>query len=365
MVKTVLIDFFLLSVLLMFYCINITGLEDSSYWDQFNLKRIKINMSEDDYLNIIKQQEVNEWYPATFETDSISENMIVRRHGNTAREEPKISIKTIRNNKTVVYSSQFYDKSFCRYRLSDYLFRKAGFKTANVEPILFFINDIFMGLYLEREGIDSTFLAENNFNTISVYQVNSGGELTYSHGMNVYSAFKKKIPNNDQNYSDLEELITTIDKVSSGNNIESLENILDVYQALDYYAVSIISSNYDGIIYNYYLINNINTKKFEFLPWDLDRTFKGAENELPVFSNGLFEKLLEHKTYRDYTYKRIIDLFNKDELLDTLNLYHSQIEQAYYIDPILSMNPSTLSEKVTYIEHYIERINNFLDTLNN
>lgn len=346
--------------MLILYCSNIVDIEDNAYWEQFGLRCVKLKMTEDDYIELIKQEQLNEWVTATLESKDTSSYVIVRRHGNSSREEPKISLKCKINNKTIVYSSQYYDTSFCRYRLTDYLFKKAGFVTGDIEPILFFINNHFLGLYLEREGIDSSFLSKNNFKPISLYHVNSGGELSYSNGLNIYSAFKKSIPDNDKSYSDLEELITTIDKGVGSDNLEHLEKILDVYNALDYYAICVITSNYDCIRSNYYLMNNFETKKFEFIPWDLDRTFNGANDDLPVFYNGLFETLLKHEPYKEYLEIRQLELFNKDELLEKLSQYHTEIEQAYSIDPILTGN-EVLRQKINNIQAFIDRIDQYLN----
>lgn len=360
MVKKQVIDIILILSMLILYCSNIVDIEDNRYWDQFGLRCVKLNMSEDDYIELIKQEQLNEWVSATLEEEDSSEYVIVRRHGNSSREEPKLSLKCKINNKTIVFSSQYYDTSFCRYRLTDYLFRKANFKTGDIEPILFFINNHFLGLYLQREGIDSTFLVKNSFKATSLYHVNSGGELTYANGMNIYSAFKKSIPKDDKSFRDIEELVLTIDKGVGPDNINNLENKLDVYNALDYYAICVVTNNHDCIRSNYYLLNNYETNKFEFIPWDLDRTFNGAVDGLPQFKNGLFETLLEHEPYEEYFEKRMSELFDKEELLNMLSQYYTEIEYAYSIDPILTGN-EVLRQKITNIQVFIDRIDEHLE----
>lgn len=324
-------------------------------WSEIGIDQTKLKMSQSNFEDIYKNELVNEWMPATFNNKLIS----IRRHGNSSREDPKPSLRALIDNKTTIYSAQYFDESFCRYRLADYVFKKAGFATSDLNPILFFINNNFMGLYLEREGVDESFFQKRNINVNSVYKVNSGGELTFTNGMNIYSAFEKKIPNDDVCFSDLERLITVIDKGIDDDKVSELENILDVYNALDYYAICTILSSYDCIKFNYYLIFNLKTKKFEFIPWDLDRTFKGAEEELPHYENGLFEMLLEHEPYEEYFYKKQREFFNKDELLDVLYQYYSEIEKAYAIDPFLNIN--TLKKEIEYIEKYIYRVNDYLE----
>lgn len=345
------------SFLIILNCSTVSN-ENNFNWNQLGLKTTNLRMSEDNFEDIYKNELVDEWMSATHDNAYLS----IRRHGNSSREEPKPSFKAIINDSMTIYSAQYFDKSFCRYRLTNYLFQKAGFETSDLNPILFFINDNFLGLYLEREGVNQHFFNKRKMNVNSVYKVNSGGELTFAHGMNLYSAFKKKIPNNDLCFSDLEKLVTTIDKGIEDSNRKHLENILDVYNALDYYAVSTIASSYDCIKFNYYLVFNVVSNKFEFLPWDLDRTFQGAEDELPEYENGLFEVLLEYEPYERYFEKRQRELFDKEELLSELDSYYTEIKNVYTLDPFLS-DINILESEIEYIKKYIERVDIFLNDI--
>lgn len=357
MVKKIHLITLISSLLIILNC-STTSNEDNVNWDQLGLKATNLQMSEGDFEDIYKNELVDEWMPAIVNNTYLS----IRRHGNSSREEPKPSFKALFNDSMTIYSAQYTDKSFCRYRLTDYLFKKAGFETSDLNPILFFINNNFLGIYLEREGVNQRFFDRRGMKVNSVYKVNSGGELTFEHGMNLYSAFKKKIPNNDLCFSDLEKLVTIIDKGLEDSNRKELEKILDVYNALDYYAVCTIASSYDCIKFNYYLIFNIEINKFEFLPWDLDRTFKGAEDELPEYENGLFEMLLEYESYEEYFIKKRKELFNKEELFTELDNYASEIENAYTYDPLLN-NINILNNEIEYIRDYINRVDKYINDI--
>lgn len=308
---------------------------EEEFPDLDSYKRVSIEISETNYEKLYKTSLVNEWVSGHV---SIGGNRYVelRQQGNAARKHPKISLKARLGEKSTILSAQFVDKSFSRYFLTNYLFEKAGFVTPEIEPVVLFVNNAYVGLYLQREVIDEDFFNSNNLNVGSVYKANFGARFTFASNMAVNAGFNKKMPYDNESYYDLEELILKIDNFPQTITSEVLNRSIDLKNVLDYIAVSELTNNFDCITYNFYLMYNKDIKKFQFIPWDLDRTFGGLKDDLPNYSNGLFEKLLTIEENAAYVKKRQKDLFDPEELKDVLRTYQNKIRLAYEADPYLS-----------------------------
>lgn len=346
----------LLLILLFFGCMSAP--DDTTVRDT-GLPSMSLGLSSEDYNNIYKTSYVNEWIYGRLGTSASDDLVKLRRQGKSSRRYPKPSFKSVGSQETAVYSAQYYDKSFSRYYLADYLFRKAGFDTPELTPIVLTINDQFHGLYLKREVIDQEYFEKRGLSVRSLYKVNHGVEFTFKKGMVTHAGFEKKIPHGDLCYTDLEQFIVLLDSWDSKRDQSqtSLEDILDIKNVLDYYAISVLLNNYDCITYNFYFAFNSDKGKFQFVPWDLDRTFRNLEDTLPVYENGLFEKLLEVPEYEAYVEKRKRELFNPAELKEELAEFHQEIAVAYELDPYL---PGNLNDHKIELERYIDSVEQIL-----
>lgn len=84
-------------------------------------------------------------------------------------------------------------------------------------------------------------------------------------------------PTNYEKRSNLEERIRGIyelvDEISNCNNLQDLSSILRTDTFVYFSVISVLISNWDGFFNNHWLYYDINFKKWEFIPWDLDKTF--------------------------------------------------------------------------------------------
>lgn len=325
------------------------------------IHKIALTIPSDGYSQLMKSGHLNEWVGAVIVVNQLSYDVKMRLHGNAARKHPRKSFKLVsafENNQreqvsNIVLSFQYKDKSYCRYLLADYFFRKAGLKCPHVEPVGVFINGEYEGLYLYREVVDEVFFSRRGLPVSSLYRINLHGHFTFEHGMSVSQGFSKELPDEAMSYTDLEELIMMLDRGITENNRSELEQILDIENTLSYYAVAILINHSDGIVNNFYLYHNQLTGKFEFIPWDLDATFSNIGNSLPQFQNGLFEQLITIDTYEKYLNQRIQELFDVKEAVDTLYAYKEKIESAYGADPYFSFMEADIDKYVADVEQYL------------
>lgn len=262
-------------------------------------------------------------------------------HGNVSRKYIKRSYKLQQLDpeapggvvRSAVLSSQYHDPTFCRYRLADCFFGRAGMMRATIEVVRLFVDGEYQGLYLRIEDVDERFLKRRGMPLSSLYKVNYHGWLSFQHGMLAEQSFEKHVPEGDRTYTDLEQLIHIIDRGITEQNRGELEGVLDIDNAIDYYAVTRIIANGDGVRNNYYLYHDPRDGLFRFIPWDLDLTFNVEPRVLPAYENGLFEQLDSVPAYRRQLRRRTRELFDLEETLCELESLAAEVENVHVHDP--------------------------------
>jgi spore coat protein H len=333
------------------------------------LRTIELSMRAEGWRDLQKSGYLDQWRAVRLITDTAMLEGRIRIHGASSRRYAKKSLKVdIRapasaEARTAIFSAQQTDPSFCRYRLADYFFRRAGLRCPRIAPLFLTLNGTPLGLYLEREPIDERFLDCRGLPQSSVYSANLGAWFTLMHGIPIESGWNKKVPDKEQSYADLEKLVRFVDEGITEARLEKLGTILDIENALDYFAVSLIVGNVDGITNNYHLYLDPRTRRFEFIPWDLDLTFGAIPAKtFPAYRNGLFEHLMALPSCRAYVRTRISEIFDADAALDTLVRFAGEIEEAYRLDPRLGITPHARVEQVEYIEYYIRAIERIVES---
>ncbi|MBD3345164.1 MAG: hypothetical protein GF401_08900 [Chitinivibrionales bacterium] len=330
-----------------------------------SLTVVELFIDEFRWSALLKSSHLDEWEAVSVETDSGFFYGKVRMHGGVSRQYPKKSFKLVCfdsvyrewGDKAMVISSQFSDRSFCKYRLASYFFRKTSLHVPDDRPMELYVNGRYVGLFLEREPIDEYFLHKRGLSIASLYKTNYGARFTFRHDMLAQNGWQKNVPDDDMTYIDLERLILTLDKGITEDRLEEIGRILDIRNVLEYYAVSLVIGNWDGITKNFYLYYNPLVGQFQFIPWDLDLTFPGRPGELPEYENDLFEYLAELPSCKPILHDIMADIFDLDEALRTLRRYEEEVKDAYFRDPYLGSSPEKQSRKIEEIEEYLRAMN--------
>ncbi len=319
------------------------------------LPLIEIKMADGDFTYLFKGSYLNEWFPVRLSEEDESSFGELRLFGGISRQHPKKSFKVRENSEddAIILSAQYDDKSLCRYRLSDFLFRKAGFDTPALNYVNVRINESYQGIYLQRENIEEPYFEKRNLSLSSVYKMNLNGSFTFTTGQTASQLFKKTVPDNDLTYTDLIQLITFIDNSLDENHTAQFEELFHIESLLSYIAVSKMISHTDGSQNNVVLYYNPTIHKFQIIPWDLDQTFTGAPKSLPRYDNGLFEKVEAIPEYKDRIHQIVKTVFNADELKEELRLCASEIDETHAYDPYIF---TTLDDEVHKIELFIDRV---------
>lgn len=336
--------------------------EDDFVFDDKSIPRIDITIHPDSLEQILNpfSAESNYEYFAQFKFTREDQVEIVdtvgfRLRGNTSRNSAKKSFKVSFNS--IIKGQKFYglekmnlngehnDPSIIRSNVCWDLYREAGIPCPRSNPVLFYINDSFKGIYINVEHIDEEFV-EKRF-------TNNGGNLfkclypadlkfkgtnpeLYKEEFYGRRAYDLKTNKENDDYSQLANFIHILNNTQGESFICQLESIFDVENYLKAIAMDVLVSNWDGPIpnkNNFYLYFNPDTERFTYLPYDLDNTFgidffqvDWANSEIYDWSSysfddkvPIYENILRVQQYKDKLnlyFKTFIEQYFNNEKLD-------------------------------------------------
>ena len=172
------------------------------------------------------------------------------------------------------------DPSVVRSHLTWNLFEDMQVPAPRSNHVEVYINDRYYGLYINTEHIDEEFVESRYGNNLgNLYKCLYPADLTYlgSNPENYKNnGYTLKTNTEQDDYSDLINFISVLNTTTSDQFPAVVEPIFNVNGYLRYLAVEIFTGHWDGYSYNknnYYLFNNLNTGKFEFIPYDTDNTY--------------------------------------------------------------------------------------------
>lgn len=227
--------------------------------------------------------------------DETVENVGFRLRGNTSRESAKKSFKISFN--TFVSGRKFYsldkmnlngehnDPSIIRSKICCDWFNEIGLTASRAAHAAVYINDEYYGLYISVEHIDDEFVNRRYRDTSgNLWKCLWPADLTYrgADPSNYYPYFGDERPyelktNKDRyDYSQLARFIDILNNTSDADFIDSVEQILEVPEALKYFAMDILTGSWDDYRFlknNYYLYYEPRVDKFHLIPYDYDNTF--------------------------------------------------------------------------------------------
>ncbi|HOJ95566.1 MAG TPA: CotH kinase family protein [Methanospirillum sp.] len=176
------------------------------------------------------------------------------------------------------------DASVIREKLAPEIFHDAGVIAPETAFYKVFIDKgdgfEYFGLYTLVESIDDTVIKTQFSNGTGNLYKPEGEGATFASGKLNLSHFEKKTNEDEEDYSDIEQLYRTLHSETRTENPElwrsELESILDVSEFLTWLATNTLIKNWDtygGNARNYYLYNNPDTGTFSWIPWDNNYAF--------------------------------------------------------------------------------------------
>lgn len=158
-----------------------------------------------------------------------------------------------------------------RFVLAEHLayevYKRAGVPTEYSEHIRISLDDYQLGYHLLVEQPNRNFLRRHKRDDSgNLYKI-----LWYEQG--VVDQHEKKT-NLHTGHDDIVKLVSSLDDTEGEAQWEVIERHFNVEEMINYFAVNLCISNWDGFFNNYFTYHDINgSGKWEIYPWDEDKTW--------------------------------------------------------------------------------------------
>jgi spore coat protein H len=330
---------------------------------------IRLVMSPEDKAFLLNEDNVESdlYLPATFSfTNSMVDTTLefnagIRLRGNTSRYHPKKSFKIkfkefggekFYDLKKFNLKAENNDASMVREFLSLRTMRNLKVPAARTHHAEVYINDEYMGLYLNVEQIDDEFVQSRfEFDAGNIYKCSWGATLEDNGQIYDNGIYELETNKDLDDRSQLANFVKVLNSTPSSSFIAEIEKVFDVDSYIRYLAVEAIIGHWDGYSYNqnnFYLYENNETGLVEFIPYDMDNTFGmdwvdrdwGTRDVKDWPKHGearpLTKKILAQTAYFE-RYERYLDVLLKnyfsEEILDPVfNFYRSFLADAVFRD---------------------------------
>jgi hypothetical protein len=306
--------------------------------------------------------------------DTVLNNVGFRLRGNTSRSSQKKSFKITFDAwdpgrefcdlSCLNLNGEHNDPSIIRSKLCFDLMQDAGMRVSRAHHAKVYINGNYFGLYILVENIDKEFLRKN-FSDPSgnlwkclwpadLNYLGSNPDLYKTLNNSGRPAYELKTNEQEADFGELARFIRIINNTGAFSLRDSLENISDPYEFLQYFAMNNLLGSWDeywSLMNNFYLYHEPATAKMHLIPYDYDNTFgvdwfsqdwarsnPYSRYKVSSGSRPLAEKLLGVDAYRDlYTHflefynEQVFALPNWEDRIDNLkSLITSAVSEDFY-----------------------------------
>ena len=267
---------------------------------RFNeVMRIDLTMNETYKEQLLDNNDLysDEYLPATIRIrnskldTNITQSIGVRLRGNTSRNDDKKSIKIsftaydgekFYNHKKFNLKAENNDPSVMREYLSLHLYRNYGVPAARAHFAELYINNEYMGVYLNVEQIDDEFVDrrfEDN-EAGNLYKcLNQNGNkpsLENNADLDDNSIYEIKTNRDINDRSRLKEFAAILNDPDAADFESELEQVFNVENYLMQLAIEALIGHWDSytrLNNNYYLYEDTASMKVQFIPYDVDNTW--------------------------------------------------------------------------------------------
>jgi spore coat protein H len=297
-------------------------------------------------------------------------------------EYPEIKGQRFYGFRQLNLKNNYDDNSFMREKVASDIFRESGIPSPQTAFYRVYVDygegPVYFGLYTMVEEPEDTMLA-SQFSDASgnLYKPENTG-ASFANGTFNTDDFTKKT-NLESDYTDVESLYIAINSQDRINNYETwkenLATVFDVEQFMHWLAVNTVIQNWDtyGIMtHNYYLYNNPEVSKIQWIPWDNNEALNDGKQggTLSITLNEVEENwpliryLIDDEEYKQYYINYIEDLINNafepSKMMNTYANYQTLLEPFVVgvdgeIDGYTFLrNDNEFYEAVTFLNNHVD-----------
>ncbi len=327
-----------------------------NYPDPFVTDRVvtvRIVMKEEDWNYCMENPLEEEYVIADFWFDGeLVPSVAVRPKGNSSLKfvvedgSHRLSLKvdfnkidstqTFRGLKKLNFHNGFRDPTLIRERLAYELLAEMGLPTPRASHVDLWVNDTHLGLYIQVEQVDKTFLKKYfNNNSGNLYKpIIPAAFLDWTDSSQL-NRVRLKTNENKRDHRALLHFLDVLNNEPDETFSKEIEKVLDVDITLRYIATAAVAGyldSYIGLGHNYYLYED--NGKFTIIPWDPNEAFGtykcGASAsdvinlyiDEPVcpclYERPLVERLLAYQPYLDRYHAYIREMLDGPFSIDIL-----------------------------------------------
>lgn len=184
--------------------------------------------------------------------------------------------------KKINFNNGVGDPAMQRDKLSYDLMNRMGVPAPRTAYANVYLNDVYWGIYVMVEQVDRTFINQhagssngNLFKNIG----NSDLDWKGADSSAYQQIFELKTDNNGRAWTDFVHLMDVINNATSSEFEEAIVNVFDVERYLQVLVVDVATSNWDSYLQhgrNFYMYQDGETGKFEWIPWDYNFAMGGT-----------------------------------------------------------------------------------------
>lgn len=251
---------------------------------------------------------------------------------------PRIENQRFHGFKKLTLANAIEDKSLMRDKVAADMFRAAGLVAPHTAFYRVFLDygegPEYFGLYTMIESVDNTVLkTQYNDNDGNLYKPEGPG-ASFEEGTFSEQWFEKKTNEDNSNWADIQNVFSAVhsslrqtDPAAWRTN---LEQVFNVSRFINWLAINTVIQNWDTygkMPHNYYLYNDPDTGRLDYIPWDNNEAFsegkKGGALSLAMDEVGddwpLIRFLLDDPAYLE-AYKNSVQqvtegFFNSGEIV--------------------------------------------------
>lgn len=191
----------------------------------------------------------------------------------------------------------FKDPTFIREKLTlDYM-RRHNIHAPRCTYARVYLNNVYWGLYTLVEDVNSKFLSQHyNNNNGNLFKGDPTGDLKwFGNTVSSYTAKYELDQTSTNDWTDLIELIDSINNATTATYYSSVESVMFGQDAISNMVINNMFVNLDsycGSGHNYYIYHDSLQGAFRWIPWDVNETFG-------TFTMGMTPTQLKNLTF-DY-----------------------------------------------------------------